>query len=78
MYGQNVTQFIGGSRGALPAHPPTGSISFVFAYVFAEKCMRRRLAPLQRVGASPTGNSGSATAVESYDKMIQICYIFNT
>ena len=34
--------------GALPAHappPPTGSISFVFTYVFAKKCMRRRLAP---------------------------------
>ena len=30
-------------RGAPPARaPPTGSISFVFTYVFAEKCMRRR------------------------------------
>ena len=25
--------------------PPTGSISFIFAYVFAEKCTHRRLAP---------------------------------
>ena len=25
--------------------PPTGSIFFVFAYVFAEKCMRWRLVP---------------------------------
>ena len=33
-------------QGALPAcAPPTGSISFVFAYVFAEKCTHRRLAP---------------------------------
>ena len=32
-------------RGAAGACPPTGSISFVFAYVFAKKCTRRRLAP---------------------------------
>ena len=30
-----------------PARPPTGSISFIFAYVFAEKCIHRRLAPPQ-------------------------------
>ena len=41
---------IGGSRGggAAACAPPTGSISFVFAYIFTEKCMRRRLAPPQR------------------------------
>ena len=33
----------GGAASACP--PPTGSISFVFAYVFAEKCTRRRLVP---------------------------------
>ena len=32
-------------RGAASACPPTGSISFIFAYVFAEKCMCQRLAP---------------------------------
>ena len=34
-------------RGAPPAPPPrpTGSISFVFVYVFTKKCMHRRLAP---------------------------------
>ena len=40
---------------------PTGSISFVFTYVFAEKCAHQRLAPPQRVSAPPTGNPGSAT-----------------
>ena len=49
----------GGSPRARP--PPTGSISFVFAYVFAKKCTHRRLAPPQQVGAPPTGNPGSAT-----------------
>ena len=34
----------GGTTGTCPP-PPTGSISFVFTYVFAEKCMRRRLVP---------------------------------
>ena len=43
------------------APPPTESISFVFAYVFAEKCTHWRLAPPPRVGAPPTGNPGSAT-----------------
>ena len=32
----------GGRRGA---PPPTGSISFVFTYVFTEKCTHQRLAP---------------------------------
>ena len=41
----------------VPPPPPTGSISFVFAYIFAEKCMRRRSAP----PPPPTGNPGSAT-----------------
>ena len=35
---------------------PTGSISFVFAYVFAEKCMRRRSAP-PNGSALPNGKS---------------------
>ena len=33
----------GGATARAP--PPTGSISFVFAYVFAKKCMHQRLAP---------------------------------
>ena len=37
--------------GVLPVRPPTGSISFIFTYIFAEKCMRQRLAPPQWVGA---------------------------
>ena len=37
--------------GAAGAHPPTGSISFIFTCVFAEKCMHRRSGPPQWVGA---------------------------
>ena len=55
-----ATLTIGGSRGrrrrAPTPPPPTGSISFVFAHVFAEKCTRRRLA-----APPPTGNPGSTT-----------------
>ena len=41
-------------QGALPVHtPPTGSISFVFAYVFTEKCTHQRLSP-------PPPRNGSA------------------
>ena len=51
----------GGAAGVCP--PPTGSIYFVFACVFAEKCMHRRLAPPSPNGSAtpPTGNPGSAT-----------------
>ena len=50
-------------QGVLPVHaPPTGSISFVFAYVFAKKCTHPRLVLPQRVSTPPpTGNPGSAT-----------------
>ena len=37
--------------------PPTGSISFIFAYIFARKCTRQRLAPHQWVSGSPNGKS---------------------
>ena len=37
-------------------HPLTESNSFVFTYVFTEKCLRRKLAP-QRLGAPPNGKS---------------------
>ena len=33
--------------------PPTGSNSFVFAYVFTKKCLRRKLAPPQWLGTPP-------------------------
>ena len=49
--------FIGGSKGgAAGAPPPTGSNSFVFAYVFAKKCPCRRLVPPQWLG-TPNGKS---------------------
>ena len=35
----------GGAIGARPPPPPTGSISFIFTYVFAKMCTRQRLAP---------------------------------
>ena len=47
-----IMHFIGGSRGRRRRAPPqTGSNSFVFAYVFAEKHPRQRSAPPQQLGA---------------------------
>ena len=41
--------------------PPTGPNSFVFTYVFTEKCLCQRLVPPpMRVGTPPMGNPGSA------------------
>ena len=54
----------GGHHWRVPPPPsPTGSISFIFAYIFAKKCTHWRLAPPQQVGTPPRGNPGSATAV---------------
>ena len=39
--------------GGAASAPPTGSNSFVFAYVFAKKCPHRRLAPPKWLGAPP-------------------------
>ena len=40
--------------------PPTGPNSFIFTYVFTEKCPCQRLAsPPTRVGVPPMGNPGS-------------------
>ena len=44
---------IGRSRGRRRRALPTGSISFIFAYIFAKKCMHWRLAPPQWVGTPP-------------------------
>ena len=66
---------LGGAAGARP--PQTGSISFIFTYVFAEKCTRQRLVPPQWVGAPPpppTGNPGSATALTSTYSMAYSLY----
>ena len=39
-----------------------GPNSFVFAYIFTEKCLRRRSTPpLTSARPTPTGNPGSAT-----------------
>ena len=35
----------GGHRQCTPPPPPTGSISFIFTYIFAKKCTHQRLAP---------------------------------
>ena len=40
--------WIQGGGAPLVCTPPTGSNSFVFAYVFAKKCPRRRWVPHQR------------------------------
>ena len=42
----------GGTTGTHPP-PSTGSNSFIFAYVFAKKCPRRRSAPPQRLSVPP-------------------------
>ena len=43
---KNCVKSLADPGGAPPARaPPTGSISFIFAYVFAEKCTLQRLAP---------------------------------
>ena len=50
--------------GATSAHPPKGSNSFIFAYVFTEKhCIGGWRPPpsMARCPLPPTGNPGSAT-----------------
>ena len=42
-----------GGRCGAPPPPPTGSISFVFTYVFAKKCMCQRLVPPPPTGRRP-------------------------
>ena len=56
-------QIQGGAAGMCP---PTGSISFVFAYVFTKKCMRRRSAPPNGLAPPPMGNPGSATEMHKF------------
>ena len=46
---------------AASVHPPTGSNSFVFAYVFAKKHPHQRSAPPNGSVPPPMGNPGSAT-----------------
>ena len=60
----NIFISIGRSRGACPVHtPPMGPNSFVFAYIFTEKCPRQRSMLPQWVHAPPMGNPGSATDI---------------
>ena len=60
-----VTSTLADPRGvplACTPSPPTGSNSFIFAYIFAEKCPHRRLVSPQWLSVPPqTGNPGSAT-----------------
>ena len=52
----------GGTAGACP--PPTGSISFIFACIFTEKCTHQRLVPPPNGSVpSPMGNPGPATVL---------------
>ena len=46
---------IGRSRGCCQCMPPppTRSISFIFAYIFAKECMHQRLVPPQWVSTPP-------------------------
>ena len=65
----NVFSFIiGGSRGgrARRTPPHMEPNSFVFAYIFTEKCPRQRSMPPLTGARPPTGNPGSAT-VYYYD-----------
>ena len=45
--------------GAAGMHPPlpTGSISFIFTYIFAKKCTHRRSVPPQQVDTPTNGKS---------------------
>ena len=63
---------IGGSRGGHAWHmPPMGPNSFIFAYIFTEKCPRRRSMPSPNGCMPPrTGNPGSAT-----DEIVKLCRI---
>ena len=73
----NFAQYIiciGGSRGGVPdARPPMGSNSFIFAYIFTEKCPRRRSTPPLTGACPPTGNPGSATDMEVQTKYEYKC-----
>ena len=57
-----------------PPPPPTGSISFVFAHVFAKKCTCWRLAP-PPPPPPPTGNPGSAIGTHCRDNCEGVHYI---
>ena len=59
---------IGRSGGIPGMHPPTGSNSFIFAYVFTKKHTCQQLVPLQQVGAPLMKNPGSAT-----DEVYTVC-----
>ena len=62
----SICIYIGGSRGVPPTHaPPTGSISFIFTYVFTKKCTYRRSVPSPMGQHPPMGNPGSATDIHS-------------
>ena len=52
---------LGGVPGARPP-PPMGPNSFIFAYIFTEKCPRRRSTPPLTGARPPMRNPGSATA----------------
>ena len=63
--------YIGGSRATYPAHAsPTGTNSFIFAYIFTEKPPRRWSTPPTSQRPS-TGNPGSATGLH------QKCHVHN-
>ena len=69
----------GRSGGAPLMHaPPTGSIPFIFAYVFAKKCMHQRLAP-PTVWHPPMGNPGSATKIRTaiQQNIVDMNFILN-
>ena len=67
--------------GAPPMHAlPTGSIPFIFAYVFGKKCMHRRLAPPPMVQCPPPmGNPGSATKIRTaiQQNIVDMNFILN-
>ena len=52
---------IQGGAGGVPSPPPTGSNSFVFAFIFAKKHPHQRSVP-PPARRPPMGNPGSATA----------------
>ena len=60
--------FIGGSRGRAQCTPPTGPNSFIFTYIFTEKCPHRGAVATN--GLMPTHPNGKSWIHDCYSSII--------